>query len=95
MENFSVFVIKDYQLIMDDSVNIPSLIVNDVIEAEMKLIPEKSRKRYLKEYELFNVVNLVFIFLIFFCTCTEKLMTTMFFSVCILKKQTFRTKDNY
>ena len=39
---------------MDDSVNIPSLVVNDVKVAESKLIPEKSRKRYLKEYELFN-----------------------------------------
>ena len=56
---------------MDDSVNIPSLIVNYVKEAESKFIPEKSRKRYLKEYELFNVVN-VCVFLIFFCTPTEK-----------------------
>ena len=49
---------------MDDSVNIPSLIVNDLKEAELKLIPEKSRKRYLKEYELFNLVNVVCVFLI-------------------------------
>ena len=34
MENFSVLVIEDYWLFMDDSVNIPSLIVNDVKEAE-------------------------------------------------------------
>ena len=34
---------------MDDSVNIPSLIVNDVKEADSKLFPEKSRKRYLVE----------------------------------------------
>ena len=39
---------------MDDSVNIPALIVNDAKEAESKLILEKSGKRYLKEYELFN-----------------------------------------
>ena len=52
---------------MDDSVNIPSLIVNDMKEAEPKLIPEKSRKRYLKEYELFNVVNVVYVFPYFFC----------------------------
>ena len=51
---------------MDDSANIPPLIVNDVKEAESKLIPEKSRKRYLKEYELFNVVNVVCVFLMFF-----------------------------
>ena len=42
---------------MEDSVNITSLIANDVKEAEPKLIPEKSGKRYLKEYELFNIVN--------------------------------------
>ena len=80
---------------MDDSVNIPSLIVKAVKEAELKLIPEKSRKRYLNEYELFNVGNVVCVFLIFFCTRTEKLMSTMFFSVCVLKRQTFRTKDSY
>ena len=50
---------------MDASVNIPSLIVNDVKEAEAKLIPEKSRKRYLKEYGLFNVLNVVCVYLIF------------------------------
>ena len=64
---------------MDDCVNIPSLTVNDVKEAESKLIPEKSRKRYLKEYELFNAVNVVCVFLIFFCTRTEKLMSKIFF----------------
>ena len=37
MENFSVLVIEDYRLIMDDSVNMPSLIVNDVKVAESKL----------------------------------------------------------
>ena len=72
MENFSALVIEDYRLIMDDSVNIPSLIINDAKEAESKLIPEKSRKRYLKEYELFNVVNVVCVFLMFFCARTEK-----------------------
>ena len=64
---------------MDDSVNIPSFIVNNVKEAESKLIPEKSRK----EYELFNVVNVVCVFLI------------QYFYVHVLKKQTFRTKDSY
>ena len=69
---FKLNKLKDYWLIMDDSVNITSLIVNNVKEAELKLIPEKSRKRHLKEYELFNVVNVVCVFLIFFCTHTEK-----------------------
>ena len=51
---FSVLVIKDFWLIMNDSVNIRSLIVNDVKEAVSKFIPEKSRKRYFKECELFG-----------------------------------------
>ena len=56
---------------MGDSVNIPSLTV-DVKDVESKFLPEKSRKRYLKEHELFNVVNVVCVFLIFFSTHTEK-----------------------
>ena len=44
---------------MDNSVNIPSMIINDVKEGELKLIPAKSRMRYLKEYELVNVVNVI------------------------------------
>ena len=51
MESFSVLVFEDFWLIMDDSANIPPLIVNDVKEAESKLIPEKSSKRYLKNYD--------------------------------------------
>ena len=38
MENFSVLDIEDYRLIIDDSVNIYLLIVNDLKEAESKLI---------------------------------------------------------
>ena len=76
---------------MDNSVNIASLIVNDVKETESKLIAEKSSKRFWKEYELFNVVNVVCIFLIFFSIYTKKLMSTMFFQYAYLKKQTFRT----
>ena len=62
--------------------------------AESKLIPEKSRKRYLKEYELFNVpvVNVVCVVLIFFCTRTEKLMSTMFFQHAYTEKSKFQNK---
>ena len=53
-------------------------------------LPNASLVRYHGATSL-GVVNVVCVFLIFFCTRTGKLMSTMFFQYAYLKKQTFRT----